>query len=226
VASNPPFRVNQHNRSLGIKIMLKIWGRPNSINVQKVLWCAGELDLEYEHEVAGMAHGKVDEAWYRKINPNGRVPTIADDDFSLWESNVIVRYLAAKHAVGSWMPADNRQRAEAEMWMEWQQTVLSPAITPVFWNLIRTPPADQDQAAIDAGAEQMRDALTMLDARLADRPYVLGDAPTVADIPVGCIAYRWYALPVEHGETPHIRAWYERLAERPAFKKHVMLPVT
>jgi glutathione S-transferase len=206
--------------------MLKIWGRPNSINVQKVMWLAEELDLSYEHEVAGMAHGKVNEAWYRKMNPNGRVPTIIDDDFALWESNVIVRYLAAKHATGSWMPADNAKRAEAEMWMDWQQTILSPAITPVFWNIIRTPPAEMNQAAVDIGAGQMREALAMLDARLADRPFILGDAPTVADIPAGCVAYRWFALPVDHGEVPHVQAWFDRLAERSAFKKHVMLPMT
>jgi len=206
--------------------MLKIWGRPNSINVQKVMWLASELDLTFEHEIAGMAHGKVDEAWYRKMNPNGRVPTIVDDNLTLWESNVIVRYLAAKHATGSWMPASNAQRAEAEMWMDWQQTVISPAITPVFWNIIRTPPAEVNQAAIDTGAQQTHDALAMLDARLSDRPYILGDTLTVADIPAGCVAYRWFALPVEHGEIPNVKAWYDRLAQRPAYKEHVMLPVT
>ena len=136
--------------------MLKIWGRPNSINVQKVMWFANELGLQYEHEIAGMAHGKVGEPWYRDMNPNGLVPTIDDDGVVLWESNVIVRYLAAKHAMGTLIPEAVADRAEAEMWMDWQQTVLLPGITPVFWNLIRTPVDKRNQKAIDNGCEKMR----------------------------------------------------------------------
>ena len=206
--------------------MLKIWGRPNSINVQKVMWAANELGLEFEHEIAGMAFGKVGEPWYRAMNPNGLVPTIDDDGLILWESNVVVRYLAAKHATGTLMPAGIGGRAEAEMWMDWQQTVIHPAITPVFWNLIRTPEAERNMAAVDTGAEKLRASLGMLDARLAGRPFVLGDQLTVADIPLGCAVYRWFALPVGHGDIPNVRAWYERLSERPAYREHVMMPLT
>ncbi len=206
--------------------MLKIWGRPNSINVQKVMWVANELDLTFEHEVAGMAFGKVNDAWYRAMNPNGLVPTLDDDGVMLWESNVIVRYLAAKHATGTLMPEGHAGRAEAEMWMDWQQTAVHPGMTPVFWNLIRTPEVERNIAAVDAGADKVRAALAMLDARLADRAYIMGDQLTVADIPIGCVAYRWFALPVDHGDVPNVRAWYERLAGRSAFQEHVMLPLT
>ncbi len=206
--------------------MLKIWGRPNSINVQKVLWLAHELGLEFEHEIAGMAHGKVDEPWYREMNPNGRVPTIEDDGTVLWESNVIVRYLAAKHASGNWIPADLAGRAHAEMWMDWQQTTVHPAITPVFWNIIRTPASGPDQTAIDAGVQGMHTGLGMLNHQLSNKAYVLGDTISVADIPLGCAVYRWYAMPVEHGDFPHVKAWYDRLTERVAYKAHVMMPLT
>ena len=206
--------------------MLKVWGRPNSINVQKVMWVIAELDLEIQHEVAGLEHGKVNEPWYKAMNPNSRVPTIDDDGVVLWESNVIVRYLTAKHAPGTLMPMDVADRARAEMWMDWQQTTIHPGITPVFWGLIRTPEADRDKAAIDAGASAVRDGLAILDAHLAGRAYIMGDQLTVADVPLGCVTYRWYALPVEHGHFPSLRAWYERLTERAAFRKHVMLPLT
>ena len=206
--------------------MLKIFGRPNSINVQKVMWAANELDLQYEHEVAGMAFGKVNEDWYRAMNPNSLVPTIDDDGVVLWESNVIVRYLAAKHATGTLMPEGNVGRAEAEMWMDWQQTVIHPPITPVFWNLIRTPEPERDMAAVDVNAEIVSAGLSRLNACLADRAFICGDTLTVADIPLGCAVYRWFALPVEHGDIPNVRAWYERLTERPAYREHVMLPVT
>lgn len=206
--------------------MLKIWGRANSINVQKVMWLIGELGIAYEHEVAGMAHGKVGEPWYRSMNPNGLVPTIDDDGVVLWESNVVTRYLAAKYATGTLMPVGNAARAEAEMWMDWQQTVIHPAITPVFWNLIRTPAGGPDQAAIDAGCEKIRQGLATLNARLDGRKFIMGDGLTVADIPLGCATYRWFALPVEHGDFPNVRAWYERLAERPPYREHVMMPLT
>lgn len=206
--------------------MLKIWGRPNSINVQKVMWAVHEIGIEFEHEIVGMEHGKVGEDWYRAMNPNSLVPTIEDDGVVLWESNVIVRYLAAKHAGGTLIPTDNAGRAEAEMWMDWQQTVLHEGIRPVFWNIIRTPPSGPDQAAIDTGCEKMKAGLAMLNARLADRDFIMGDQLTVADIPAGCVVYRWYALPVEHGDFANVRAWYERLAERATYKEHVMMPLT
>lgn len=206
--------------------MLKIYGRPNSINVQKVMWATNELGLDYEHETAGMAFGKVNEDWYRAMNPNSLVPTINDDGVVLWESNVIVRYLAAKHATGTMMPEGHAARAEAEMWMDWQQTAIHPPMTPVFWGLIRTPEAERDMAVVNANAEKVREALLRLDARLVDRAFIAGDRLTVADIPLGCVVYRWFALPVEHGDIGNVRAWYERLAERPAYQEHVMLPVT
>ena len=207
--------------------MLKIWGRKNSINVQKVMWTVAELGLEPERIDAGMAHGIVGEPWYAALNPNRMVPTIDDDGVVLWESNVIVRYLAAKHAPGTLMPTDPVARAKAEMWMDWQQNTLMPAgLSPLFLGLIRTPPDKRDAGALRKAAEVTESALRTLDAHLAKQAYVLGDSLTVADIPVGVATYRWYALPVEHAELPHLRAWYDRLKQRPAFAEHVMLPLT
>ena len=120
--------------------MLKLWGRVNSINVQKVLWALEELKVPYERTDAGMAFGVVNEPFYKKMNPNSRVPTIDDDGFVLWESNAIVRYLAAKHGAGTLCPSDPRQRADSDRWMDWASNHVAPVITPVFWGLIRTPP--------------------------------------------------------------------------------------
>jgi glutathione S-transferase len=205
--------------------MLRIWGRKNSINVQKVMWTVAELSVEAERVDAGMAHGIVGEPWYADVNPNRMVPAIDDDGVVLWESNVIVRYLAAKLATGSLMPADPVMRAKAEMWMDWQQTALL-GFGPLFVGLIRTPPEKRDMAVIRAGQENTEAGLRLLDQHLADRRYMIADHLTVADIPLGCIAYRWYALPVARPELPHLRAWYERLTERPGFSGNVMLPLT
>jgi glutathione S-transferase len=205
--------------------VLKIWGRTNSINVQKVMWTVAELGLQAERVDAGMAHGIVGEPWYGDVNPNRLVPAIDDDGVVLWESNVIVRYLAAKHAAGALMPTDPVMRARAEMWMDWQQTAF-PGFGPLFVGLIRTPLAKLDMNAIRAGQESTEATLRLLDRHLAGRPYMVADHLTVADIPLGCVAYRWYALPIERPELPHLRAWYERLTRRPGFAQNVMLPLS
>lgn len=205
---------------------LKVWGRVNSVNVQKVMWTVGELGLPAERIDAGMQHGVVNEPWFATRNPNRLVPTIDDDGLTLWESNVIVRYLAAKHAPGTLMPDGHAARASAEMWMDWQQNAIMLGLSPLFVGLIRTPPEQRDAAAIRAGAEHAALAMRLLDQHLAGRSYMVADHLTVADIPVGCCAYRWYALPIERPELRHLRGWYERLTARPAFAEHVMLPLT
>src|SRR5438045_4722157 len=155
--------------------MLKIWGRTTSINVQKVMWAVGELTLPHERVDIGGSFGKNREPAYLAMNPNGLVPTLEEDGFLLWESNSIVRYLAAKYGVGTLAPADMQAQARASSWMDWQLTVAAPAITPVFWGLIRTPPEKRDHAAIEAGKVKTIAAMQMLDAQLAKSAFVAGD---------------------------------------------------
>lgn len=206
--------------------MIKLLGRANSINVQKVHWCLEELGLPYTRTDVGMAFGGNDTPEYLAKNPNGRVPTLEDDGFALWESNVIVRYLAAKHSAGKLWPTDVRQRAEADRWMDWQQTTVSPAIFGVFWQLIRTTPEKRDAAVIDKSKADCLAVFTMLDARLKGRAYVAGDTFTMGDIPVGCAAHRWLNLPIVRPSLPNLQAWYERIKARPAAAKILTLPIT
>jgi glutathione S-transferase len=211
--------------------MLRIWGRTTSSNVQKVLWLAGEIGLPYERVDAGGAFGVVDTPAYRAMNPNGLVPTIDDDGFVLWESNTIVRYLAAKHGATTLYPSDVRERADVERWMDWGTSVLATAITPAFWQLVRTPPAQRDPAAIAASAAKTAQATAILDARLAQRPFLCGDALTLADVVCGINTYRWLNLDFAgagHPRPPQpaLQAWYERLAQRPAYRGAVMIPIT
>jgi glutathione S-transferase len=206
--------------------MLKIWGRSNSINVQKAMWTIAELGLTHQRVDAGMQYGALGEPWYRAMNPNGRVPTIDDDGFILWESNAIVRYLAAKHDAGGLWPADLQTRADADRWMDWCTSTVAPVMTPLFWGLIRTAPEKRDAQAIAEHGKNMQALAGILDAHLQGQPYTAGDNLTMGDIPLGCFVYRWYALPVERPQFPHLAAWYARLAERPAFRAHVMLPLS
>src|ERR1700694_4883282 len=146
--------------------MIKLWGRTNSLNVQKVLWTLAELDVRYQRTDAGLKFGVVDTPAYRALNPNGLVPTIEDDGFVLWESNAIVRYLAAKHAAGSLWPEDLKTRAEADRWMDWKQTTFWPAIRVLFLGLMRTPPEKRDPRALEESRVKTADVLRILDAHL------------------------------------------------------------
>jgi glutathione S-transferase len=206
--------------------MLKLWGRVNSINVMKVLWALDEIGLPFERVDAGLQFGVVNEPFYRKMNPNGRVPTIEDGDFVLWESNAIVRYLSAKHAAGSLWPNDPRQRADADRWMDWTATTLGPAVTPIFWQLVRTPPEKRDADVIAKGAEQCSTLFTMFDERLSGSDHVAGVSFTMGDIPVGTFVHRWYALDVKRPALKNLEGYYERLKRRPAFQKHVLKPLS
>jgi glutathione S-transferase len=206
--------------------MLKLWGRVNSINVQKVLWALDELKVSYERTDAGMQFGVVNDPFYRKMNPNGRVPTIDDDGFVLWESNAIVRYLCAKHGAGSLWPNDLRQRADSDRWMDWATSTIQPAITPVFWGLVRTPPEKRDLKAITEGVKKLNEAFQVLEQSLEGRDYLCGTTFGMGDIPVGVHVYRWKALDIQHPTLQNVEAYYRRLQERPAFKKHVMLPLS
>src|SRR5712671_913307 len=156
--------------------MLKLWGRINSINVQKVLWALAELKVPYERTDAGLQFGVVNEPFYRRMNPNGRVPTIEDDGLVLWESNAIVRYLAAKHSAGSLWPEDLKVRADADRWMDWKQTTFWPAIRVLFLGLMRTPPEKRDPRALEESRLKTAAVLGILDAHLETREYLAGDA--------------------------------------------------
>ena len=206
--------------------MLKLWGRINSINVQKVLWALAELKIPYELTDAVLQFGVVNEPFYRRMNPNGRVPTIEDDGFALWESNAIVRYLAAKHGAGTLWPDDLRQRADADRWMDWTTSTVAPAITPVFWGLIRTPAEKRDLKAIEEGVEKLAQAFQVLEQGLEGRDHVAGKSFTMGDIPLGTFVHRWYALAVKRPKLPGVEAYYQRLQQRAPYKKHVMLPLS
>ena len=206
--------------------MLRIWGRTNSINVQKVLWCCGELGLEFNRIDAGMQFGVNDTPEYRAMNPNGLVPTIDDDGFVLWESHAIVRYLARKHGAGTLWPEDERTAADADRWMEWYSTTLWLNLRPVFWNLVRMSPEKRNMREVEACRSKVAENLTIVDAHLRARDYVAGKQFSMADIPMGVGAYRWFNLPVERPSMPALERWYERLSERPAFKRYCMLPLT
>ncbi len=202
--------------------MIKIWGRNTSSNVQKVMWAVGEIGLLHERIDIGGPFGGNREPAYLAMNPNGLVPTLEEEDgFVLWESNSIVRYLAAKHRANALEPADLHARARASAWMDWQLSVAGPAISDAFMGLIRTPPEKRNYAAIEASKQKTTAAMTILDGQLANTAYVAGDAFSYGDIPVAVMAHRYRRLVPERPALPHFERWYAAIAVRQAFKDQV-----
>ena len=202
--------------------MLKIWGRNTSSNVQKVIWGLAEMQLPFERIDVGGAFGKTKDAAYLAMNPNSLVPTLEEDDgYTLWESNSILRYVAAKHAYRTLEPADLKVRASAQKWMDWQLSVMAPAITPVFWGLIRTPAEQRDAKAIATGKEKTVAAAQIMDAQLGKTAYLAGDDFSYGDIPVGIMIYRYMQLIPELSATPNLDRWYAAISSRAAFKAQV-----
>jgi len=201
-----------------------IWGYRDSSNVMKVLWTCAELDIPHELIETGGARGYDHVPDYAARNPNRRVPTIAHEGLVLWESNVIVRYLCTAFGRGTLWPAEPARRWEAEKWMDWKQTTLRQPMVALYGGLVRGNPAYRDPAVLAAAREKAAAAWALLDAHLAGRPYLAGDTLTMADIPPCAEVHRWFGMDIERPHLPHLAAWYGRLAERAAYRTHVMRP--
>ena len=206
--------------------MLKIWGRANSVNVQKVMWCSDELGVPYERVDAGGAFGGTREPEYLAMNPTALIPTMRDGDITLWESNTILRYLCAKHGAGTLWPEDPAIRALADKWMDYQLGTVWPTFRTAFLGLVRTPLEERNPAQIRASIERTAESLAVLDAHLADKKYVAREGFTMGDVALGPTVYRWLNLGIERPEMPNLEAWHERLAARPAYRRDVMVPFT
>ena len=206
--------------------MIKIWGRTDSSNVQKVLWCCGELGVPFERLDWGGKFGGNQDPQYTAMNPNGLVPTIKDGDFVLWESNSIMRYLNAKYGNGKLLPASPEGMANANRWMDWQLSAFNPIIVPLFFATVRTAPEKRDPQAIQAALEKTVKAWQTVDDQLAKHRFLGGDEFSLGDIPLGVWAYRWFNLPIERPKQANLERWYDSLKQHEPYRTHIMIPVT
>ena len=209
-------------------VQLTIWGRPNSVNVQKVLWCLRELDLPFARIDAGMQFGRTGEPDYLAMNPNGRIPTLVDGDYVLWESNSIMRYLCMAYGPASPIyPQDAKRRAGVDRWLDWTLSTLQPVERPVFWALVRTPAAQRDMIAIQRDAGVAAEAWRIVDRQLAARRYLEGDQFTLADVAIAAFARRWFGVEgIIRPELPELDRWYAQVADRPGFVQFVAPPMS
>ena len=204
---------------------MKLWGRTTSINVQKALWALDELGLLYEQVNAGGPYGGLDTAEFLAMNPNGLVPVLQDGELVVWESNVIVRYVAARYGEGTLWPRDPAKRAIADQWMEWGNTTILPLMTTCFFNAVRYRPEKRDRAALEQAAEKLGRHFGTMDRYLASyqAPFVTGDRLTIADISFGAHLYRYYEMPLPRPALPALADYYDRLRKREAYRHQVMV---
>ncbi len=201
-----------------------LWGRLSSCNVQKALWALEEVGIGYERIDAGGDWGGLDDPAYLALNPHGRIPTLVDGDTVVWESDAIVRYLAARYGAGSLWPKAPEDRAAADQWMAWTAASLYPDWIELFWKRVRTPPAKRDPDTIARLLAATAKRFEFLDRYLKTGGYMSGNAFTMADISAGMMLYRWFEMDIVRPDTPNVEAWYARLRDRPAYRNAVCIP--
>ncbi len=206
--------------------MLKIWGRATSSNVKKVLWCCEELGIPFERIDVGGPFGGNKEPAYLKLNPNGLVPTVEDEGLVIWESNTILRHLASTRAGGEALyPRDPAIRTQVERWMDWQISRMAGYLTILMVGWIRTTPEKRDAVALEEARHHASELWRMLEAQLESRDYLAGKSLTLADICLGNMYYMWTNVPVERPKLSALKAWGERIAQRPGYRKYVAIPL-
>ena len=205
--------------------MLEVWGRKTSSNVQALMWCIGELGLQYVRHDAGGIYGGTDEDNFLAMNPNGTIPVLKDTHLGpLWETGAICRYLAARYGSDGFWPSDAVGRADVDRWAEWAKLNVAMAFTvPVFWRVVRTPMAQRDEKTIQTAVEALEQRLAIADTALAMRSFLVGDELTLADIQFGHVLFRYYDIEIHRADLPNVQTYYNRLAQRPAYREHVML---
>ena len=201
--------------------MLKILGKPTSINVRKVLWTCVEMGIPFEQESWGSGFRSTDTTEFRALNPNAMVPVVLDDDLVLWESNTICRYLATKHGRDDLLPPDAAERAKVEQWMDWQATELNNSWRYAVMALVRHSAAHTDADAIAASIESWNRHMGILEAQLQRTgAYAAGPRFTLADIVLALSANRWLMAPIERPDYPAVSAYMARLSGREGFRQH------
>lgn len=204
---------------------MKIWGRENSGNVKKTLWTAEELGLHVDFIHAGGKYGGLNTPDFLKRNPNGKVPLLEDGSLVLWESNVIVRYLAAQYGQKSLWIENPAERALAEMWMDWTSNSVAPHFSNIIQHGLRLPEDKRDANILAQSVAELSTVLKIADAHLADNEWMSGKNFGIGDIPLGVNLYLWFGLPLTRAPFANIERWYQQLQKRPAYKHRVMTTI-
>ena len=203
--------------------MLTLYGRDTSDSVQKVLWALGETGQPFEHVPLGGSYGGLDDPRFATMNPHRRVPTLKDGDTVVWESDAIIRYIAAKYSYEMLWPVGVSERSRADRWMAWTLAHLYNDSNLLFWLTVRTPVAAQDAERIERVHKRLFAQYRVLDEHLSGHEYVAGGRLTMGDVPPGATLYRYFNLPVERESFAHLERWYALLCARAPYREYVMV---
>ena len=196
--------------------MIEVWGRRSSSNVQKVVWALDELGLPFKRHTVGGSFGGTRDPAYLKMNPNALVPVLTDGDVTMFESNAIVRYLAARYGDGSLRPQEPKALAAAEQWMEWQQLNVVPHISAIFWNEVRQPRAQRNAKAIADAEAGLSKVLPIADTALAASEWFAGNSFSFGDIVLGVLYWRYFKPRRRQTlDLPNIKRWFHGAAAAP-----------
>ena len=203
--------------------MLTLYGRGTSDSVQKALWALGETGQCFDHVPQGGSYGGLDGPRFVAMNPHRRVPVLKDGATVVWESDAIIRYIAAKYSYGILWPVGVSERSGADQWMAWTLAHLYDDSNLLFWLTVRTPVEAQDAGRIERVHKRLCARYRVLDEHLSAHEYVAGRRLTIGDIPPGATLYRYFNLPVERESFPHLERWYALLCAREPYRKYVMV---
>jgi glutathione S-transferase len=204
--------------------MIELWGRRNAYNVQKVILTLHELRLEYIHHDVGSTPGDLETKEFLSKNPHARIPVILDINEYIWESNTIIRYLAASYGKNTLWNESPTSRTHAERWMDWELAKLQPDYIDLFWGYYRTPEKEREYLKITISKSRCEHHFQKLNDHLKKHKYVAGETFTMGDIPCATSLYRYFTMELEVDQPKHVRSWYKRLSEREAFQKCIMVP--
>lgn len=206
--------------------MIKLWGRANAYNVQKVMWALNELNLTYEQIDVGSNPGDLETESFKQLNPHSRIPVLVDNDAVIWQSNTIIRYLINMYGSNDFATTSPIQQSHIERWMDWELATLQPDFIDLFWGFYRTTEANRDDTKIEYHRERCSDHIRQLDQQLETQPYLAGETFSIADICCATSLYRYFEMGIEVDKPKNLMSWYDRMASRPAYRKSIMVPFT
>jgi len=196
--------------------MYRLYHSPYSQHSRRVVSLLESESIPYEAQVIDLGADEHNSDAYLAINPNHQVPTLIDGDVRIHESNAILRYLCTKHGLTGWYPQDPATRADVEQWLDWNQSRLSSPVVDIVLNTVFMG-EHGDKAAIRRGTQTLRELAPILGNRLADREYLAGSKPTIADLSVASNLFQLGfadAIPVDS----RISNWFARINGLPGFQ--------
>ncbi len=208
--------------------MIRLWGRTNSMNVQKVLWTLDELGLRYERLDAGMQFGINNTPDYLQKNPNGKVPLLEDDGYAIWESQAICRYLCNQYQGSQLYPLDAQARGQVDQWLDWANSGVNNSLSVVFWQTLRLPENQRDAKKLKEETDKTVAALQIFNQALTGRSFVATSHFSLADMVMAPVVFRCIGLGLVDLSKPYwsaLSSWYAAIEQNQWFKKWVVQPL-